>query len=164
MFPTTITINNVSDLQKVMSVLYPTTGVVEIADTSRDVKGAAAQVEKPRKSKPEVEAPTTTAATQEASAPSSRTAEVVEAAAPAPSTSKPEPQPDTAQAAGANSAGDAQPVDYKTTAEAVTKLSRAKGRDAAVAVLKSFGADKLPDVKPEQFADVIAACQAAMGD
>lgn len=37
MFPTQITIHNVSDLQKVMSVLYPTTGVVEITDKSRDV-------------------------------------------------------------------------------------------------------------------------------
>lgn len=37
MFPTQITIHNVSDLQKVMSVLYPATGVVEITDKSRDV-------------------------------------------------------------------------------------------------------------------------------
>lgn len=37
MFPATITLHNASDLQKVMSVLYPTTDVVEITDKSRDV-------------------------------------------------------------------------------------------------------------------------------
>ena len=49
-------------------------------------------------------------------------------------------------------------------AEAVTKLSRTKGRDAAIAVLKSFGADKLPDVKAEDYAAVVAKCNAAMGE
>lgn len=50
---------------------------------------------------------------------------------------------------------------YQDTADAVTKLARTKGRDAAVAVLSKFGAGKLPDVKPEQFAAVIAACEEA---
>jgi hypothetical protein len=50
---------------------------------------------------------------------------------------------------------------YQDTADAVTKLARAKGRDAAVAVLARFGAAKLPEVKPEQFAAVIAACEEA---
>ncbi len=50
---------------------------------------------------------------------------------------------------------------YQATADAVTKLARTKGRDAAVAVLKEFGAAKLPDVKPEQFAAIIAACEKA---
>ena len=46
------------------------------------------------------------------------------------------------------------------TADAVTKLAREKGREAAVAVLTKFGAAKLPDVKPEHFAAVIAECEA----
>ena len=50
---------------------------------------------------------------------------------------------------------------YQATADAVTKLAKAKGRDAAVAVLTKFGAAKLPDVKPEQFAAIIAACEKA---
>lgn len=49
---------------------------------------------------------------------------------------------------------------YQATADAVTKLAREKGRDAAIAVLIKFGASKLPDVKPEQFAAVIAECEA----
>lgn len=51
---------------------------------------------------------------------------------------------------------------YQQTADAVTKLAKVKGRDAAVGVLKQFGAAKLPDVKPEQFGAVVAACAAAM--
>ena len=50
---------------------------------------------------------------------------------------------------------------YQDAAAAITKLSRTKGRDAAVAVLASFGAAKLPDVKPEQFAAIIAAAETA---
>jgi hypothetical protein len=42
-------------------------------------------------------------------------------------------------------------------------LARAKGRDAAVAVLGEFGAARLPDVKPEQFAAIVAACEKAGG-
>lgn len=58
---------------------------------------------------------------------------------------------------------DGEGVTYQDAAAAITKLSRTKGRDAAVALLSKFGAAKLPDVKPEQFADVIAAATAEMG-
>jgi membrane-bound ClpP family serine protease len=51
----------------------------------------------------------------------------------------------------------AQAATYNDAADAVTKLARTKGRDAAIAVLSKFGAAKLPDVKPEDFAAVIAA-------
>lgn len=50
---------------------------------------------------------------------------------------------------------------YKDVAASVTKLAREKGRDAALAVLTKFGAAKLPDVKPDCFAAVIAACEEA---
>lgn len=162
MFPTTVTIHNVADLQKVMSVLYPTTGTVEITDKSRDVakEVAAAPVEK--SAKPPKSTP---AATQASPAPTPPTAEVaavtdvpektVDASNPTAESAAPAPQ--------ASTVADAPAVSYKEAAEAVTKLSRTKGRDAAIAVLKSFGADKLPDVKPEQFAAVVAACQAALG-
>lgn len=164
MFPTTVTIHNVADLQKVMSVLYPTTAVVEITDKSRDVtkEVAAAPVEKPAKT-----AKPTPAATQASPAPTQPTAEVEQAAAPektADAASQPvesaAPAPQASTAATASSPS--TEVTYKEAAEAVTRLSRTKGRDAAIAVLKSFGADKLPDVKTEDFAAVVAACQAAL--
>lgn len=180
MFPTTVTIHNVSDLQKVMSVLYPTTGTAEITDTSRDVPVARtndADIQKlvdkaeakaaKKDAAVRVEKPTTVAETPAAHAPTQPTAEAdVATAAPektadaSPPTVEPaaaEPQPSTAATASPT-----EPVDYKTAAEAVTKVSRAKGRPAAIEVLAKFGAAKLPDVKPEQFADVVAACNALL--
>lgn len=50
---------------------------------------------------------------------------------------------------------------YQATADAVTKLARTKGREVTVDVLAQFGASKLPEVQPEQFAALIAACEAA---
>lgn len=161
MFPTTVTIHNVADLQKVMSVLYPTTAVVEITDKSRDVakEVAAAPVEK--SAKPPKSTP---AATQASPAPTPPTAEVEQVAVPEKTAdASSQPVESAAPAPQASTAADAPVVTYKEAAEAVTKLSRTKGRDAAIAVLKSFGAEKLPDVKPEQFAAVVAACQAALG-
>jgi hypothetical protein len=72
----------------------------------------------------------------------------------AEATAAPEPKAEASEAS-------ADAPTYQDAAAAITKLSRAKGRDAAVAVLASFGAAKLPDVKPEQFADVIAAAAKA---
>lgn len=68
--------------------------------------------------------------------------------------------PETAPAAADPVTGAAS-VTYQDAANAITKLSRVKGREAAVAVLAQFGAAKLPEVKPEQFADLVAACAAA---
>jgi len=46
---------------------------------------------------------------------------------------------------------------------AIIGLAKAKGRDAAVAVLQQFGVTKVPELKPAQYADVIAAAQKALG-
>ncbi|AQW29107.1 hypothetical protein JK151_08970 [Ralstonia syzygii subsp. celebesensis] len=53
-------------------------------------------------------------------------------------------------------------VTYNEAASVITKLSRAKGRDAALKVLQGFGADNLKGIKPEQFADVMGAAQKAL--
>jgi hypothetical protein len=50
---------------------------------------------------------------------------------------------------------------YQDAAEAVTKLARAKGRDAAIRVLAKYGAAKLPEVHAEDYPDLIAACEEA---
>ena len=68
----------------------------------------------------------------------------------------PEPKAEPAPAAGE--------ATYQDAAAAITKLSRLKGRETAVALLSEFGASKLPDVKPDQFADVIAKATALMGE
>lgn len=77
---------------------------------------------------------------------------------------KDEPKAEAQAAAATETAQATETADaptYQATADAVTKLARTKGRDAAVAVLNEFGAAKLPDVKPEQFAAIIAACEKA---
>jgi hypothetical protein len=45
---------------------------------------------------------------------------------------------------------------------AIIALAKAKGRDAAVAVLGTFGVAKAPELKAEQYADVVAAAKKAM--
>jgi len=52
---------------------------------------------------------------------------------------------------------------YKQAATAITSLSRQKGREAALGVLATFGASKLPAVPPERLQEVIDAAEKAMG-
>ncbi|MDN7881385.1 hypothetical protein [Burkholderia aenigmatica] len=84
---------------------------------------------------------------------------------------------DASSDSGASSAGDAPPADeqaaqttpdadaetvtYEQASAAVTGLAKTKGRAVAIAVLKKFGATKLPEVKPGQFAALIKACAEA---
>jgi len=77
-----------------------------------------------------------------------------------------ETQPSATTEAAESSKTDAQPEakapTYQATADAITKLARTKGRDAAIAVLTKFGASKLPDIQPNDFQKVIDACAEAM--
>lgn len=61
-------------------------------------------------------------------------------------------------------AKDFEPVTYDQCAAAITSLAKGKGRAAAVEVLKSFGAEKLPDVKEdaEKLAAIYVAATAAL--
>jgi hypothetical protein len=43
---------------------------------------------------------------------------------------------------------------YAEAASAITKLSRSRGREAAVALLGNFGATRLPDVPKDQLTEV----------
>lgn len=70
----------------------------------------------------------------------------------------PEPKEEVAPVAD-----DAPAVTYQDAAAAITALSKAKGRDAAVALLKKFGASKLPEVKEEDFAAIVADANAQVG-
>ena len=55
----------------------------------------------------------------------------------------------------------AQPT-YEDAKAAVLNLGKVKGRQATLDVLSRFGAAKLPDVKPEAFADLIALAQSVI--
>lgn len=90
---------------------------------------------------------------------------------------KTDPKPDAAQSseptqtASDNSASSStesneasateQPT-YQEVAALITKVSRTVSREAAVELLDGFGAKRGPDLKPEQFADVVAACEKAL--
>ena len=46
--------------------------------------------------------------------------------------------------------------------EELTKVIKAKGKDAAIALLQAHGANKLSEVKPEEYAAVISEAAAAL--
>lgn len=123
MFPTTITINNISDLQKVMSVLYPTTAVVEVTDKSRDV----AKADKPGNGKPAASQPAATAAAKTEAA----TASPSDAGKPAASTAPTSPSVEVV-------AADAPVLTYADVAKVATVLA-GKDRAAAVAIAGELG-------------------------
>lgn len=58
---------------------------------------------------------------------------------------------------------DTTAVTYQDASKVILKLSAAKGRDTAVALLSKFGAANLKEVKPEQYAAVMAAANEALG-
>lgn len=169
MFPMTVTISNPAQLNAVMAALNvagiespktsPCAGhaghAVETA--KEEAKGKATSTKKEAaktevKDEPKAEA-------QAAAA--TETAQATETAEQKPEalTQMTAAEAEKALHGHANNPADAPT--YQATADAVTKLARTKGRDAAVAVLSKFGAGKLPDVKPEQFAAIIAACEEA---
>lgn len=51
-------------------------------------------------------------------------------------------------------------VTYKQAADAITQVAKDHGRNAAIAILRQFGVDRLPSVKPEQWGEVLASCRA----
>ena len=170
MFPMTVTIHNQQQLQAVLASMLtaalpardatplPPIESAQVTQATKEV--GAAPVGKPKTTKKETTAATATPAT------SQPTAEVGAAAAPAPKDTNTQSSA-TPESAGADSAqddGQAEAPTYQDAAAAITKLSRVKGRDAAVALLAEFKAAKLPDVKPEQFAAIIAKATAQAGE
>lgn len=74
----------------------------------------------------------------------------------------PEPVVEDTPEAAATPADPETLVSIDEVKAAVLKLAATKGRDAAVAVLQSFGAAKVPELKPEQYAPALEALNNAM--
>jgi hypothetical protein len=148
MFPMTITISNPDQLNIVMAAL--------MNPAARLKKAQAAVAQNTASNTPEVSLsrPADVAATETAPEPATLPPSGAEGV-----TQMPAAAAEKALHDHANRPADAPT--YQDAAAAITKLSKVKGRDAAVAVLTAFGAAKLPDVKPEQFADIIAAAEKA---
>lgn len=146
MFPMTVTINDNNQLQAVMAVLG--------ANALGNEKSAKATVAKTGAiSKPETTSKPADAAAQTPASNAAATATGAESVTQMSAAA--------AEKALEGQADKPATPTYQETASHITKLVQAKGKDAAIAVLAKFGAAKLPDVKPEQFAAVIAACEEA---
>lgn len=167
MFPMTVTISNPAQLNAVMAALNvagiespktsPCAGhAVETA--KEEAKGKATTTTKKEAAKTEVKDEPKAEAQAAAATETVQATETTEQK-PEALTQMTAAEAEKALHGHANNPADAPT--YQATADAVTKLARTKGRDAAVAVLNEFGAAKLPDVKPEQFAAIIAACEKA---
>lgn len=135
MFPMTITVHDQAELNAVMAALVGTFDAVAPAQEPEEKKSTRTSAKKADKPAAEAKA-------------GHKDADAQTDASDAAST--------TAQSAAT---GDA--VSYEQAAAAVKDLAK-KNRDEAVAVLAKFGAKRLTEVKPAQFADVLAACQAAL--
>lgn len=158
MFPTTITVNNISDLQKVMSVLYPTTGVIEITDKSRDTVDLQAVVNKAEAKVAEKKSSTTPAATQASPAHTSPTAEAEGVGAQEKTAAASAPNAASAATAqqASTAATDAPAIAYKDVQAAVVAAVKAGKRTNVVDLLKDFGVDHAEKLTPEQWPGALA--------
>lgn len=166
MFPMTVTINNPAQLNAVMAALNvagiespktsPCAG--HAVETAKEEAKGKATTTKKEAAKTEVKDEPKAEAQAAAATETVQATETTEQK-PEALTQMTAAEAEKALHGHANNPADAPT--YQATADAVTKLARTKGRDAAVAVLNEFGAAKLPDVKPEQFAAIIAACEKA---
>ncbi len=152
MFPITVTINTAAQLNAVMAVLniagIGSPGSASCAghaaeSAKEETRGRNATARKTEVKKPEAGTTTSPTIEQQPEAPAGTNAA------------------ETRNTPHSHTGNQADAATYQDAAHAITRLARAKGRDAAVAVLAQFGAARLPDVEPEQFAGIVAACEAA---
>lgn len=113
-----------------------------IAALANGTPTTAAQVEKVVK---EAKPAKATVATNGASSTQEPSSPLAAAAAPEPAPAAETPQPGAAS------------VTYEEVKKAIFALAGKKGRDAVVATLKTFGAEKGTDLKPAQYADFLKA-------
>ena len=70
------------------------------------------------------------------------------------------PVPSAAVVPTAESAS--EPPSYQTVATVITQLSKLKTRNFAMELLQTFGVNKLPEAKPDQYAAILAAASQAV--
>lgn len=84
----------------------------------------------------------------------------------------PAPKPAAKQVAKPATKPVAKPAEAESVKEMFTledakrvfvDLMKAKGKEAGVAVLAALGANKLPDLDPSQYGDLVQMCNAEMG-
>ena len=70
------------------------------------------------------------------------------------------PAPSAAVVPTAESAS--EPPSYQSVATVITQLSKLKTRNFAMELLQTFGVNKLPEAKPDQYAAILAAASQAV--
>ena len=70
------------------------------------------------------------------------------------------PVPSAAVVPTAESAS--EPPSYQSVATVITQLSKLKTRNFAMELLQTFGVNKLPEAKPDQYAAILAAASQAV--
>lgn len=138
MFPMTITLHNVADLQKVQSVLYPTTGVIEVTDTSRDTTHTKANDANLQTLVNKAEAKADPKPSKAADEPAAQTV----------------PTEPTAEAgkATAQEPSDSKPLDYKVDVKPkILALIKAGKRDSVAKILEGFKVENAQDLAPEKW-------------
>lgn len=142
MFPMTITISNIADLQKVQSVLYPATGVIEVADKTRDVQATKTNDANLQTLVNKAEAKADPKPTKAADEPAAQTA---------PTEPTAEAGKDTAQ-----EQNDSKPLDYKVDVKPrILALIKAGKRDDVAKVLAGFKVENAQDLAPEKWPDLL---------
>lgn len=157
MFPMTMTIHNQAQLAVVLGALG---GLPSAALATHAAPVQADQPKDTASPKPKAEKTATSAATAAASgAPGPRTAEA-DAATAAPEKTAAASNPTAAPAAAQQPASTAaaEPIPYNKVASAITAMVKTD-RQRTVDALAKFGAKKGPDLKPEQYADFLAALE-----
>lgn len=142
MFPMTITISNIADLQKVQSVLYPTTAVIEVTDKTRDVPATKTNDANLQTLVNKAEAKADPKPTKAAEQPAAQTA---------PTEPTAEAGKDTAQ-----DKSDSKPLDYKVDVKPrILALIKAGKRDDVAKVLAGFGVENAQDLAAEKWPDLL---------
>lgn len=138
MFPATITLHNAADLQKVMSVLYPTTGVTEITDKTRDVATTKTNDANLQTLVDKAEAKHNPQSTKAAEQPAAQTART-------------EPTAEAGKAT-AQEPSDSKPLDYKVDVKPrILGLIKSGKRDDVAKVLAGFKVENAQDLAPEKW-------------
>ncbi|MFN7339790.1 MAG: hypothetical protein ACK5VI_01765 [Opitutia bacterium] len=153
MFPVTLTIHDRSSLDVVLAALShnaPQNTTVVIDETTA-VSKAEHRAAKPAKTPAEKREASDQAA---AKAAAGEPLTAGEAATALDGRHAPKAEPAKVEAPAA--------LTYEAAAAVVTKVARMRSRDAAVAVLATFGASSLKDVTPDRYAQVVAACEEAL--
>lgn len=171
MFPMTMTIHTPAQLNAVLSALRPELQASDFAhpavgaayeEASAKVRANDAALQAGQQVK-EAAAPAgkpTPAATEAATGARGQRTAAAAAATDAPEKTADGPTPTAASAAAEPQASTAaEPIPYERVGKAITEMAK-NNRAKAVATLDAFGVKKGPELKPEQYADFLAALEA----